>query len=79
METILANVAVWGLGFALLNLVITVDRVLHDPERSKPIKVAVIIVSAILISYALGIGVFALRLLLAGGTGAMPDMPAATG
>lgn len=79
METILANVAVWGLGFALLNLIITVDRVMHDPERSQPIKVAVIIVSAVLISYALGIGVFALQLLLAGGTGAVPEMPASTG
>lgn len=79
METILANVAVWGMGFALLNLLLTVDRVLRDPERSQQLKVAVIILSAILISYALGIGVFALQLLLAGGTGAMPDMPAATG
>ena len=79
METILANVAVWGLGLALLNLIITVDRVIHDPERSQPIKVAVIIVAAILISYALGIGVFALQLMLAGGTGAMPEMPPPTG
>lgn len=77
MEIILANVAVWGLGFALLNLAIIIDQVLRDPERPKPLKIAVIIGGAFLISYALGIGGFALRLLLSGDAGTMPEMPAA--
>lgn len=73
METILANVAVWGLGFALLNLVVTLNRALRDPELHKSIKVVVIIGAAILICYAFGIGGFALSLLLDGGTGT--EMP----
>lgn len=73
METILANVAVWGLGFALLNLVVTLNRALRDPELHKSIKVVVIIGGAVLVTYAFGIGAFALSLLLDGGMGT--EMP----
>lgn len=79
METILANVAVWGLGFALFNLLLTVDRVARDSTMPKATRAAVIIGGAILVAYAAGIGVFALQLLLAGGTGAVPEMSASTG
>lgn len=63
MDVILANVAVWGLGFALLNLLLTVDKALRDPGRSKPIKLGVAVGAAILVVYALVIGVFAAFLL----------------
>ena len=66
MDVILANVAVWGLGFALLNLLLTVDKVLRDPGRSKPIKFGVAVGAAILVVYALSIGVFAAFLLFDG-------------
>ena len=77
METILANVAVWGLGFALFNLLLTVDRVAHDTTMPKATRAAAIIGGTILVAYAVGIGIFALNLLLAGGTGTMPEMPPA--
>ena len=73
MDTILANVAVWGLGFALLNLLITIDRVARDAAMPKATKAAVIIGGAVLVAYAFGIGAFALSLLLGGGTGT--EMP----
>ena len=60
MDVILANVAVWGLGFALLNLVITTEKQLRDPNRSKPIKIVVAVGTAVLMLYAIGIGGLAL-------------------
>ena len=66
MDVILANVAVWGLGFALLNLLLTVDKTMRDPNRSKPIKFGLAIGAAILVAYALAIGVFAAFLLFDG-------------
>ena len=66
MDVILANVAVWGLGFALLNLLLTVDNTVRDPGRSKPIKFGVVVGAAILVAYALTIGVFAAFLLFDG-------------
>ena len=66
MDTILANVAVWGLGFALLNLLLTVDKTVRDPGRSKPIKFGVAVGATILVVYALAIDVFAAFLLFGG-------------
>lgn len=71
MDVILANIAVWGLGFALLNLVITAEKYLRDPDSPKPIRITVIVGTAILALYAFGIGGFALGLLL-GGAETMP-------
>ena len=66
MDAILANIAVWGLGFALLNLFITVDKNLRDPDKPMPVKIAVIVGGLILLFYAVGIGGFALGLLFGG-------------
>ena len=59
MEVILSNIAVWGLGFALLNLLITADKHLRDDGTPKAIKIVVIVGAAILLAYALVIGVLA--------------------
>ena len=66
MDIILSNIAVWGLGFALLNLLITADKHLRDDETPKPIRIVVIVGTAILVAYALVIGVFAAFLLFDG-------------
>ena len=71
MDVILANVAVWGLGFALLNLLLTVDKAVRDPSRSKPIKFGVAVGAAILVVYALAIGVFTAFLLFGGADAAV--------
>ena len=63
MDIILSNIAVWGLGFALLNLLITADKHLRDAATPKPIRIVVIVGAAILVAYALVIGVFAAFLL----------------
>ena len=59
MEVILSNIAVWGLGFALLNLLITADKHLRGDDTPKPIKIVAIVGTAILLAYALVIGVLA--------------------
>ena len=64
MDVILSNIAVWGLGFALLNLLIAADKHLRDDNTPKPIRVVVIVGTAILVAYALVIGGFAAFLLL---------------
>lgn len=66
MDVILSNIAVWGLGFALLNLVITAQKHLRDTNTPKPIRIVVIVGTAILVAYALAIGVFAAFLLFDG-------------
>ncbi len=71
MDAILAQVAAWGLGFALLNLLITVDKILRDPDQPKFTKRLVIAGAAILMSYAFVIGGFALGLLFGGGEQAL--------
>ena len=63
MESILANIAAWGLGFALLSLFITVDKNLRDPGRPKSTKMGILVGAIILASYAFGIGVFAVSVL----------------
>ena len=63
MDLILANIAVWGLGFALLNLVITAVKFIRDANAPKSIRIVVIIGTAMLFAYALAIGVFAAFLL----------------
>ena len=54
------------MGFALLNLFITVDKVLRDPDQPKFTKRLVIVGAAILVSYAFVISGFALGLLFGG-------------
>ena len=66
MEVNLPNIVVRGLGFALLNLLLTVQKHLRDADTPKPIKIAVIVGTVILLSYALVIGVFAAFLLFDG-------------
>lgn len=66
MDVTLSNIAVWGLGFALLNLVITAQKHLRDTGTPKTIRIVVIAGTAILVAYALAIGVFAAFLLLGG-------------
>ena len=66
MDVILANIAVWGLLFALLNLFIAVEKYLQDPSKPQAMKFMVAIGAAVLVSYAFAIAVLALFLLFDG-------------
>ena len=66
MTVILANIAVWGLLFAVLNLIVATEKHLRDPDKPRPIKVVVIVGAVILLSYAFAIGGLAVGLLLGG-------------
>ena len=63
MDVILANIAVWGLLFALLNLFIVVEKYLRDPDKPQAMKFVVAIGAVVLVSYAFAIAVLALFLL----------------
>ena len=52
MDLILANIAIWGLGFALLNLVITGVKFMRDTNAPKSIRIVVIVGTAMLFAYA---------------------------
>ncbi len=66
MESILAKIAAWGLGFALLILFITVDKNLRDTGKPKSTKTGIPVGAITLASYAFGIGVFAVSVLFGG-------------
>ena len=66
MDVILANIAVWGLFFALLNLFIVVEKYLRDPDKPQAMKFVVAIGAVVLVSYAFAIAVLALFLLFGG-------------
>ena len=66
MDVILANIAVWGLLFALLNLFIVVEKYLRDPDKPQAMKFLVAIGAVVLVSYAFAIAVLVCSCCLAG-------------
>ena len=66
LESVLPHIAGWGLVFALMNLFITVDKHLRDSSKTIRSKIVVLIITAILIGYAAGIGVLVLNALFRG-------------
>ena len=64
LEVVLTNIAVWGLLFAALNLVVTTDKHLRDPDKPRAIRVVIIVGAVTLLAYALAIGGLDVGLLL---------------
>lgn len=50
----------------MFNLIVTTDKHLRDPDKSRAIKVVVITGAVILLAYALGIGGIAVGVLFGG-------------
>ena len=59
LENILPHVALWGLGFALWNLIIITEKHLRDLNKALYSKAIVIAFAAGLFAYAVTIGVMA--------------------